>query len=310
MYDIIILGAGISGLTIGAQLKKQGANYLIIDKGRSVGGRMATRRGDDTRFDHGAQFVSSNQVGQIPSTSWSPWVQEEEQILYANSQGMNAAAKLAAENLSILLNTRVEKIAGKTLYFENGDSVQGKKIIITFPLPQALELLKNSQITYPPNLKNVVYAKSLVALITLNDQILNFSDIKFLKNPQSSIATISNQKSKGLTKKLSLTVTMTPEFSEKYFSDPDDESLEKIVQEFTAYLSENFDISNQNSGNIINSAELKKWKYSYPLNPLFTGHLMVDEFILLTGDAFCGGDVVKVADAASKIPLWDFLTER
>lgn len=176
MYDIIVLGAGISGLTIGAQLKKQGANYLIIDKGRSVGGRMATRRGDDTRFDHGAQFVSSNQIGEIPSTSWSPWVQEEEQTLYANSQGMNAAAKLIAENLCILLNTRVEKIVGKTLYFENGDSVQGKKIIITFPLPQALELLKNSQITYPPNLKNVVYAKSLVGLITLNDKILNFSD--------------------------------------------------------------------------------------------------------------------------------------
>lgn len=312
VYDVIVLGAGISGLTIGAQLQKLGINYLIVDKGRSVGGRMATRRGEGTRFDHGAQFVRSRQVSEIPSTFWSPWFQEEDQLFYASPQGMNAGAKLAAESLNILLNTRVEKIVENTLYFENGDSVQGKKIIVTFPLPQTLELLKNSQISYPPTLKSVQYAKALVGLITLDSQEINLSDIKYLQNPHPTIASISNQTSKGLTEKLSLTVTMNSEFSEKHFSDPDNESLQKILQEFTNYLSEKFSLPHLNpkEANLITSAELKKWRYSHPLNPLFTGHMILTQSLLVTGDAFCGGDIIKVIEAARNIPLREFLADR
>jgi renalase len=74
--DCIILGAGISGLMAGKCLSENfSKNILILDKGRGVGGRLATRRLKDVSaqaqlaaseevpslnhvFDHGAQFFT------------------------------------------------------------------------------------------------------------------------------------------------------------------------------------------------------------------------------------------------------------
>ncbi|MBY0404042.1 MAG: FAD-dependent oxidoreductase [Cyanobacteria bacterium] len=74
--DCIILGAGIAGLMAGQCLYENfSKNILILDKGRGVGGRLATRRLKDVSsnppqeasqeapslnhvFDHGAQFFT------------------------------------------------------------------------------------------------------------------------------------------------------------------------------------------------------------------------------------------------------------
>jgi len=57
-YDVLVIGAGISGLLCATQLQAAGLSTLVLDKGRGVGGRMATRRIGDTTFDHGAQFFT------------------------------------------------------------------------------------------------------------------------------------------------------------------------------------------------------------------------------------------------------------
>jgi len=44
VYDAIVIGAGISGLLCATQMKAAGLSTLVLDKGRGVGGRMATRR--------------------------------------------------------------------------------------------------------------------------------------------------------------------------------------------------------------------------------------------------------------------------
>ena len=37
----------------------QGWAVTVFDKGRGPGGRLATRRADDLRFDHGAQYFTA-----------------------------------------------------------------------------------------------------------------------------------------------------------------------------------------------------------------------------------------------------------
>ena len=41
---VVVIGAGISGLVAGRELAAAGAEVALVDKGRSVGGRLATRR--------------------------------------------------------------------------------------------------------------------------------------------------------------------------------------------------------------------------------------------------------------------------
>jgi renalase len=51
--DVLIIGAGMSGAVAASEFAKAGLRVMVLDKGRCVGGRMATRRIGDAVFDHG-----------------------------------------------------------------------------------------------------------------------------------------------------------------------------------------------------------------------------------------------------------------
>ncbi len=53
-----IVGAGLAGLTCARTLLEHGTEVVVIDKGRSPGGRLATRRIPPLSFDLGAQYFT------------------------------------------------------------------------------------------------------------------------------------------------------------------------------------------------------------------------------------------------------------
>ena len=55
---VVVIGAGVAGLMAAQSLVKNGHDVVVLDKGRSPGGRLATRRIDDATLDHGAQFFT------------------------------------------------------------------------------------------------------------------------------------------------------------------------------------------------------------------------------------------------------------
>ncbi len=55
MTRIAVIGAGLSGLVFAHRIKPW-AQVTLFEKSNGVGGRMATRRAGQYRFDHGAQF--------------------------------------------------------------------------------------------------------------------------------------------------------------------------------------------------------------------------------------------------------------
>ncbi len=56
---IAVIGAGMAGLSCARLLHADGAEVVLFDKGRRPGGRLATRRVDGLRFDHGAQYATA-----------------------------------------------------------------------------------------------------------------------------------------------------------------------------------------------------------------------------------------------------------
>jgi predicted NAD/FAD-dependent oxidoreductase len=42
--DVLVVGAGMAGLTAAAELQRAGRRVLVLDEGRGVGGRLASRR--------------------------------------------------------------------------------------------------------------------------------------------------------------------------------------------------------------------------------------------------------------------------
>ena len=55
--DVLVVGAGMAGVTAAAELRRAGRRVLVLDKGRAVGGRLASRGVGAATFDHGAQFI-------------------------------------------------------------------------------------------------------------------------------------------------------------------------------------------------------------------------------------------------------------
>ncbi len=55
---VVVIGAGLAGLMSAQQLQESGHEVVVLDKGKSPGGRLATRRIGDATLDHGAQFFT------------------------------------------------------------------------------------------------------------------------------------------------------------------------------------------------------------------------------------------------------------
>ena len=59
IIDVLIIGAGLAGLAAASDLKSQGRNVIVVDKGRGPGGRLASRHIANASFDNGALFMTS-----------------------------------------------------------------------------------------------------------------------------------------------------------------------------------------------------------------------------------------------------------
>jgi renalase len=180
MWDVVIVGAGIAGLTCADTLQKKGYRVVVLEKSRGVGGRVATRQLPLGRVDHGSPILTKDLQDESPYgayvaslikdgivQSWptdkiyeayfnlNQWSLEPSQSLaasqsYVSRSGMTAIAKALAKPLQIELSQRVTHIN-----LNNGtwqvsteamaDTVQpkilqAKAVVIAIPAPQALDL--------------------------------------------------------------------------------------------------------------------------------------------------------------------------
>ena len=60
MDPVIVVGAGISGVACARALSEAGLAVRVLDRGRRIGGRMASRSVDGRPVDIGASYVTAS----------------------------------------------------------------------------------------------------------------------------------------------------------------------------------------------------------------------------------------------------------
>ncbi|MFN7729053.1 MAG: NAD(P)/FAD-dependent oxidoreductase [Bdellovibrio sp.] len=301
---LAIVGAGVCGLSLAEFLRREKKiNSLIIEKSKSVGGRLATRRRGAGVFDHGAQFYKAP-PGREPF--WHKTLVEDEtvRLWFTNNQdqacfsartGMTAIAKSLAVGHEILFDHKVVRIellgAGLKLCFESGGAVMAEKLVLTCPLPQSLALLRDSQLTYDPALDQVTYASALVGLF---ETLGPASWVSGFQARSGEIYSISDNGQKGISPVSALTVVMNPQFSLKNFDQPED----LILNQIQILLEDEMP-----AGQSVVGRGLKKWRFSHadaPLSQPFY-RLPTATPIFLAGDGFGSSSVLGAVRSAEAL---------
>ncbi len=176
MWDVAVIGAGLSGLICARELSQAGQRVCLLDKSLGLGGRIATRRAHQVRIDHGLRYWQSslaiaplvdellekNVLRPWPVSAYeilqreviTPVKTDETSPLYAAPEGMSAVGKYLAKDFvrdqNLLLAHRaiaIDPIAkesgeGWRIECEGAQVITAKKCAIAIPAPQAAHLLK------------------------------------------------------------------------------------------------------------------------------------------------------------------------
>ena len=320
--DVIIVGAGICGVSVARLLQGQGTvTWNIIDKGRSVGGRMATRRVAGERFDHGAQFFtarSDNFKSLIECLSKEgvvkDWVRgfkkdsEKSSTIadgndgfprYVGVEGMNQvvkhlAAKLPSEHIHLQEKLIGIDILGENLGLrcESGNTYAARTVLLTMPLPQVNPLLDglstDSVFTdVLSQIRSVDYDPCVALMGYFSQDEIPMSLMPY-KSENAPISFVSDNYSKGISKVPgSLTIHLSPEASRGLFA-TENEFIKDFVCE---QLGRQFGIKTVSKPTVY---EVQKWRYAAPQAVLgkpflsWQTRLPNGPKIFVAGEAFSG----------------------
>ncbi len=300
MKTCLIIGAGISGLLAAHRLNASGVEVTLVDKGRGVGGRMATRRIGEAVFDHGAQFFTVRDaefaaeverwIAGDAAAEWCHGFLNREGVAstdghprYRGTLGMTTIPKLLAQGLNIRTCERILSISadagGWKAISETGAEFTADALILTSPVPQSLALLDAGEVDLPDayrqQLEAVRYDPCLALMLRPTQSLIpSPGAIQFEGEPISWIA--DNQR-KGISPVPAITVHAAPQFSKTHWDTPTEEVTTALLEATGRWF----------EGPTL-EAQLHRWRYAKPeiLHPAPGLMSMLPHPVVFCGDAF------------------------
>jgi len=300
---IVVVGAGIAGLIAAQSLSKSGHDVVVVDKGRSPGGRIATRRIDDATLDHGAQFFTvrdslfeshvSEWIASGVVTEWCRGFDTTSQNndgypRYRGVHSMTDITKHLAKGLDVRCNTLAFSIArGATskwqLKIDDGSVLDADAIIVTCPLPQAYALLVTANIELPESMLRTEYDRTICLLAVLN-QSSAVTKPGGLQNPDETFSFIADNAIKGISSAVALTMHANPQFSLEHWDTSTDDVQRLLLERASPWIG---------AATVITS-QIKKWRLATPLT-IWPERYWANDMIVLAGDAFGGPKIEGAA---------------
>ena len=302
IWDVLIIGAGLAGLSAANDLHQAGLNVLVVDKGRGLGGRLAGRRIGDATFDHGAQFMTARDSRFKASVAeWiDAGVAEEWYSSYPGHPNghpryrgvptMTAVAKYLATDMNVLRTTRVDSITQDNQLWsaalDNGDTISAKALLITSPVPQTLDLLASGNIPVPADkqarLDRIDY-EACIAVMAVLDGPTAIPAPGATAFDEGPIGWISDNLQKGVSKIPAVTIHGSGGFSAEHYDDDKMLIGQKLIDAAAPYL-----------GNAkVTEYQVHGWRYSKPSVVDPEACMLLSEStdlppLALAGDAFAG----------------------
>ncbi|HIK06454.1 MAG TPA: NAD(P)/FAD-dependent oxidoreductase [Trichormus sp. M33_DOE_039] len=324
MNDVVVIGAGMAGLICAQQLSQAGYSVLVVEKSRGLGGRLATRRFNETRIDHGACYLKPK--GELFSKLvnllcdrhilevWTDTVYEftthtgvsapqNRTPRYVAPEGMSAIAKFLAQDLNILLNQRVTGIdltaehRWHITLESSSEELTAKALVIAIPAPQAFMLLAplSGKVLSPAFLENLNSAEFdpcisvMSGYIATIQPLLDWKAISFIDDDVVGWIGFDSSKRHQSPQPV-FVVQSSASFAQLHLESPDLQATGKQMLEYVA--------------NILNLPWLEnpewmqvhRWRYAFPRSPWPEKFLDAEAAspLVCCGD-WCGGNLVEGA---------------
>ncbi|MCG2787207.1 MAG: FAD-dependent oxidoreductase [Anaerolineae bacterium] len=300
--DILIVGAGIAGLLAAADLQASGFQPLVVDKGRGVGGRLASRRIGSATFDHGAQFITARTprlaallnewqgLGLV--TEWYRGTSAEH-IYWRGVPSMTAIPKHLAKPLNVRLEMKMTALQQADSHwlaiFENGETIAANAVLLTAPVPQSLAMLDAGGVALEASkreqLEAVDYEPCLAVMAVLNAPS-KIPEPGFIRFDERPIAWLADNHAKGISAVSAVTIHATPAYSSSHWDDDRQEIGRRLLEVAAPWL-----------GAEPAEFQVHAWRYARPKVERDQPCLVLNPSppLLIAGDAFGGPRVEGAA---------------
>ena len=317
---LVIVGAGLAGLTAAReaispsdpeQRRWPAAAVTMIDKARSPGGRLATRRIGRATLDHGAQFftVRSDRF-RAEVDRWladgvvAEWCrgfgpEPDGHPRYRGAEGMRGLTRhlersLVADGVELVTGQQVSAVVPGpdhwTVVHERADREpdHATAVVLTPPLPQAAAILAAGPVPLAPDHRRLLDRStfhSVLALLTVLDGDPRLPPPGALQQPDDpTFSFVADNRAKGISEVPAATFHTNHELSARLWSAGDREVADTLLPPAAALVAPATIVEHQ----------VKRWRYSGPIEPHGEPCLLVAGRpgpLVVAGDGFAGAKV-------------------
>jgi len=296
----------MAGLTAARELSQHSWDVVVLDKGRGIGGRLATRRIEQARLDHGAQYFSAetpefqrvvqdlladNTVAEWPLEQVSAADTAFEHPHYIGVGGMNAVAKALARNLTVLTSETVVRFraeaAGWLVETESDGQYRADSLVITVPAPQAVVLIQKSSFASTDadqsTLSAIRYRPCITVMVALN-QPSRLPAPGAVRYQSGDVAWVVDNAQKGISPdQPSVTIHASADFSQAHFDDDLPVVGQQLINQIREWI----------PADAVSAVQVHRWRYSFAeqrhANPFLAAKAPFP--LLFGGDGFGAGNV-------------------
>ena len=238
---IAVIGAGIAGLTCARELAAVGLDPVVFEKGRGLGGRVATRRvAEGVQFDHGAQFITARDDDfrhlletMAHAGDAASWFRHRDEHHWVGRPAMSRIGHYLGADLEVVTGCRVEAVTRRGQQWQlslDGETRVFEQVVITAPAPQAIALLGPDH-PLVPTLAGIRYAPCHTLMATTRGDPGLLPDRQYPEQGPFSLIARDNSKP-GRPAQPCWVAHTTPEWSEAWLEIDNDRIRQALLPAF------------------------------------------------------------------------------